>query len=103
MKETWWDDTISAATVVLELNCPVMDINSSSPGTTGPAEVIANGESYYATQVIVAVPIGVLKASIDLDSEVQPGDPGYISFSPDLPADTVSCLPPYKMKWICLY
>ena len=101
MKETWWDDIISAATVTLETNRPVTGINT--PGTTGPVEVIANEESYYANHVIVAVPIGVLKASIDLDSEIQPGDLGYFSFSPELPDDTVSCLPPYKMKWICLY
>jgi len=86
LKDTWWDDTISAATVALKLNCPVTGINT--PGTTGPVEVIANEESYYANHVIVAVPIGVLKASIDLDSEVQPGDPGYISFSSELPDDT---------------
>ena len=93
MNETWWDNTISAATVALKLNSPVTNINT--PGTTDPVKVIANGESYHANHVIVTVPIGVLKASIDLDSEVKPGDEGYISFSSELPDDTVSCLPPF--------
>lgn len=81
LNNTWWDETINTATVTLRLSSPVTDINA--PVATGPVEVIANGEPYYANQVIVAIPIGVLKASID--PKVQPGDPGCISFSPELP------------------
>eukprot|EP00585_Thalassiosira_rotula_P009330 CAMPEP_0196133652 /NCGR_PEP_ID=MMETSP0910-20130528/2787_1 /TAXON_ID=49265 /ORGANISM="Thalassiosira rotula, Strain GSO102" /LENGTH=622 /DNA_ID=CAMNT_0041393399 /DNA_START=95 /DNA_END=1963 /DNA_ORIENTATION=- len=85
LTNTWWDETISVATVTLKLDSPVTAINVPGSATTDPIEVIADGGPYYASQVIVAVPIGVLKASIDLDPEVQAGDPGYISFSPELP------------------
>jgi len=88
LKKTWWDDTISTSTVTLKLNSPVTGI--ITPPTTGLVEVITNGGldnevSYSANQVIVAVPIGVLKASIDPGSKEELG---YISFSPELPEDT---------------
>ena len=97
LNDTWWESTVSDSRVTLKLNTPVAQIKINTPQDSGAQVKVVdeNEEEYIAHHVIVTVPIGVLKESIN-------GSEG-IMFSPELPKATVSvefvCI--LGISWIC--
>lgn len=71
----WLAAQAQAAGAVLHLSTPVRQITWQP----GQVRVLAsNGAEYQATQLLCTVPLGVWQR--------QPGQPGYLPISPDLPA-----------------
>lgn len=72
---SWLAEQAQAAGAVVHLGTPVQEIRWQP----GQAEVVATtGVTYHAQRVLCTVPLGVWQR--------RAGQPGYLSFSPDLPA-----------------
>ncbi len=94
LNDKWWKNTASDNRVTLKLNTPVANISTHHDSHV---EVVdESGGTHDAKYVIVTVSIGVLKESI------KDGEKEGITFSPELPNETVSvkfaCI---LENWIC--